>query len=238
MDRKEAIEKRFSCRTFDPAPMSRERIGEITARIDRINAASGLTLAFVEDGGAAFAGFRRSYGMFKNVRSLILMKGPSELPDLAEKLGYYGAELILELTALGLGTCWVGGTFDRGALSVPAGETLLLAVPVGEPGEILFKDRLLLRRLHGKRKPAKERLTAAGDVPAWLRRGMEAVVPAPSAVNSQKPHFTYADGVLTAAVPGNHPLELVDLGIAKKHFELGAGGRFALGNGGTYARDE
>ena len=235
MDLQKAIGSRYSCRTFDPGPLSEERAAKIRELAAGINAESGLTLEFLDDGAAAFAGFRRSYGMFKNVRSLILMKGPDELPDLPERLGYYGEELVLALTALGIGTCWVGGTYDRSVLSVPPGETLLLVVPVGEPGRILLKDRFLLRQLHGRRKPPAERLTAEGDVPDWLRRGMEAVIPAPSAVNSQKPHFTYTGGILTASVPGRSPMEFVDLGIAKRHFEIGAGGRFAFGNGGAYA---
>lgn len=237
MDMKNAIEKRFSCRTFDPAPLSADRIAAIRELVAGVNAASGLTLEFLEDGSAAFAGFRKTYGMFKNVRSLILMKGPGDMPDLLEKLGYYGEELVLSLTALGLGTCWVGGTFDRNVLTIPEGETLSLVVPVGEPGDILMKDRILLRRLHSKRKPMNERLTAEGEMPAWLQSGMAAVIPAPSAVNSQKPHFTYEDGTLTASVSGSYPLDLVDLGIAKKHFELGAGGRFAFGSGGAYTPD-
>lgn len=35
------------------------------------------------------------------------------LAFLKEKVGYYGEQLILKVTELGLGSCWVGGTFDR-----------------------------------------------------------------------------------------------------------------------------
>ncbi len=32
-------------------------------------------------------------------------------------------------------------------------------------------------------------------------------------------------------------MDLIDLGIAKKHFEIGAGGTFELGNGGVFRLD-
>ena len=33
--------------------------------------------------------------------------------NLEEKCGYYGQELILTAHSMGLGTCWIGGTYDR-----------------------------------------------------------------------------------------------------------------------------
>lgn len=52
----------------------------------------------MEDGSSAFRKLRKSYGLFTNVRSLILMKGKKDDKDLKKKIGYYGEDL-------GLGTC-------------------------------------------------------------------------------------------------------------------------------------
>ena len=63
---------------------------------------------------------------------------------------------------------------------------------------------------------------------------MRAVQKAPSTRNTQKVKFLYESGVLRASVPETGKFDLVDLGIAKLHFALAAGGRFEPGNGGVY----
>lgn len=233
-----AITDRISRRTFRDEPLRPEERRRIEALIAEINRASGLSLQFVEDGSAAFSSMKKTYGMFKNVRALILLKGAAELPDLREKAGYYGEGLMLDMVEMGLGTCWVGGTFDRAAFSVPAGEQIVCAMLTGHIDRPTLKDRVMIAQAHNKRKPLSERVDADAPLPEWLERGMRAVIPAPSAVNRQKPHFTYRDGVLTASVPDDYAMDLVDLGIAKRHFELGAGGHFAFGNGAAYTREE
>lgn len=234
---REAIEKRISRRTYTTEHLNSEIISRIQTLIDEINTVSGLSLQFVEDGSTAFASARKTYGMFKNVRSLILLKGPTDLPDLREKTGYYGEGLMLDLVDMDLGTCWVGGTFDRDTFAVPEGESLVLCMLVGQIDRPTLKDRIMISQAHNKRRPMEERLTSDAPIPDWLKAGMEAVLPAPSAVNKQKPHFDYKGGVLTASVPDEYAMDLVDLGIAKKHFEFGAGGRFAFGNGAAYKKE-
>ncbi|MEG2852532.1 MAG: nitroreductase family protein, partial [Hydrogenoanaerobacterium sp.] len=65
-----------------------------------------------------------------------------------------------------------------------------------------------------------------------LRRSMELVQRAPTTRNLQKASFMLKDGVITAGVPDDYHLDMVDLGICKLHFECGMGGKFDLGNGG------
>ena len=68
------------------------------------------------------------------------------------------------------------------------------------------------------------------DTPDWFRRGVEAALLAPTAINQQKFSFEFLpaeDGQLPRVVAKRH-FSLVgytqmDLGIAKYHFELGAG---------------
>lgn len=233
---RKAIEERYSVRTYSTTPLRAEDVAYLNERVAAINAASGLNAVFVEDGSAAFSDFQSSYGMFRDVRSFILLKGDPAVPDLKEKAGYFGEELVLDLVERGLGTCWVGGTFDKSVLDIPAGEQFLCLLVVGYPGKIALKDRVLLARLHERYKPVSERLTSDRDVPADIQNGMESVRLAPSAVNTQTPHFDYRDGVLTASVPDESAFGLIDLGIAKCHFVQEAGGCFAFGNGGTWTK--
>ena len=47
------------------------------------------------------------------MNNYLVFAGPENDPDLDEKCGYYGERIILTATTMGLGTCWVGGTYDR-----------------------------------------------------------------------------------------------------------------------------
>ncbi|MBR2731894.1 MAG: nitroreductase family protein [Clostridia bacterium] len=231
-----ALEKRYSVRTYT-APPSEAQTAFIDAALQKLNAASGLTAAYLADGAAAFASRTKTYGMFKNVQALILLKGPQDLPHLCEAAGYYGQALVLDLWEQGVGSCWVGGTFDKEKLAVPAGETLVCVLTVGQFDAPGTKDKVILNRLH-KRKPISARITADFSLPTWLAAAMEGVRLAPSAVNAQAPHFSWQGGVATATIDDEHPMHLVDLGIAKQNFVQVAGGSFALGRGGSYTPDD
>ena len=119
-----AIHQRISRRSYLPAPIEEEKLAVLKEEIEKANRESGLTITLLEDGSEAFDGVK-SYGMFSGVRSLIVLKGFEETEHLREKAGYYGERLVLAATALGLGTCWVGGTFDK--------ESEVFALQKGEP---------------------------------------------------------------------------------------------------------
>ena len=56
----------------------------------------------------------------------------------------------------------------------------------------------------------------------WFRSGMEAAMLAPTAMNQQKFLFTLSGNTVKAQATGGF-YSKVDLGIAKYHFEIGAG---------------
>ena len=231
----EAMKVRISRRCFTKEPLSDAVIETIKAGIDRCNVETGLRIAFLENGSEAFRSLRRSYGMFRNVRSLLLMKGSRTDENLEEKVGYCGETLVLRLTGLQVGTCWVGATYDSGKLAIPEGERLVCVIPVGNV-QASLQDKLVRAVAASKnRKDIQERIVADRTVPDWILHGLEAVRLAPSALNSQKPTVYYENCALTMKVPQNARFDMVDLGIAKKHFELATGnGKFELGNGGQF----
>ena len=126
------IENRISRRSFLNDPLTEQQRQEIGAYIREQNAVSQLTVSFLEDGSCAFGNIKTTYGMFSNVRSMLLLKGRADMPDLKEKIGYYGEDLALFLTGMGLGTCWVGGTYDKEALDVRPDEELVCVLLVGK----------------------------------------------------------------------------------------------------------
>ncbi|MFT4005947.1 MAG: nitroreductase family protein [Lacrimispora sp.] len=229
-----AIENRVSRRKFEKEPITDREKEKIISLIDQLNEASGLTMTFLEDGSGAFQKLRKSYGMFTNIRSLILMKGKKDDKDLKEKVGYYGEDLVLSITDLGLGTCWVGGTFDKDELTVNDSEELACVVVVGKVAAPSLKEKMMRSATHRKVKSMKERIISDQPLPQWVQNGMEAVLLAPSAKNTQKAIFKYENNILSAQIADDYAMDLIDLGIAKKHFELEAGGTFELGNGGVF----
>lgn len=235
-----AIEKRISHRSFTKEPVGAENEKEIREWVFELNAASGLNIEYIADGSKAFGSIRKSYGMFSNVKSLILMKGSSSDENLKVKVGYYGEELVLRMTELGVGSCWVGGTYDDNSFSVPDGETLVLVIVFGN-ADASVKDRMIRSLARSKnRKSISKRIDSDEAVlPSFITNGMEAVKMAPSAVNRQNPTLCIHGDVISMSVDLGAKFDLVDLGIAMKHFEIGAGnGKFELKNGGRFTVNE
>ncbi len=61
------------------------------------------------------------------------------------------------------------------------------------------------------------------DSPAWFKRGVEAALLAPTAVNQQKFTFIRSGNRVSARAGRIGSCLKIDLGIVKCHFELGAG---------------
>ncbi len=241
MDLSEAIQARTSRRTYLETPISKEAADKLIAMMDEVNHQGNLSLRLIMNEPAAFGKLRKSYGMFKGVRNYILLIGRNGA-DAKEKLGYYGEKLVLLATQLGLGTCWVGGTLDRsiGDRYVQPGEFFHGVITIGNvESDKSFKERLIAKATHRKSKAIGEMMKAEGEVPEWFLAGMSAVQKAPSAVNAQPVTFTYLRGIVSAYVASEkYGHEKVDLGIAKLHFEIGAGGgTWELKDKGVFRRN-
>ena len=132
-----------------------------------------------------------------------------------EAIGYYGQQVALKAQQLGLNTCWVAMTFRKrkSRCVLSAGEKLLcvLALGYGKTQGVPHKS-----------KPMEDLCQVEGQMPDWFRQGMEAAMLAPTATNQQKFQITLADGKVTAKSTGGF-YSMVDLGIVKYHFEVGAG---------------
>lgn len=154
------------------------------------------------------------YGKFSGVTDYIAMIGKKG-PDLDEKCGYYGERLVLKAQQLGLNTCWAAMTYSKvkTAFTVNSGEKLCIVISLG------------YGKTNGvphKSKPVETVAKADGPLPDWFRSGAEAALLAPTAMNQQKFLFTL-DGNKVSAKAGFGFYTKIDLGIAKYHFEIGAG---------------
>lgn len=232
----EAMDERRSRRLYMNQPIDASVLSKLLELIATYNETAGVAIRFVEDGSMAFNSFRKSYGLFSGVRSLIVLAGPKSDPHLKEKVGYYGEMLVLEATRLGLGTCWVGGTFETKNIQTQLkdDELLVCVIPVGYVEELSFKEKMVHQMVAGKSKSVEQLLSSDEVIPEKILNGIKAAQKAPSAANKQPVRFMYKGGVLTAHTDDDGKFNLVDLGIVKAHFELAAGGSFTLGNPATY----
>ena len=207
----EAIDARHAVRAYTEQPIEGEVLERLLASVTAVNAESGLHIQLILDAPEVFKSILTS--RFANVRSYLALVGKDDA-DLDEKCGYYGEELVLIAQTLGLNTCWVAGANRKKIKAeLGQGEKLLMVITVGYGQN---------QGVPHKSKPIEALCKVSGETPDWFRRGVEAAQKAPTAMNQQKFRFRLnADGTVTAS-PGGF-WGKVDLGIAKCHFELGAG---------------
>lgn len=218
----EAIEARHSVRHYLDRPIEQEKADILRENIDRLNAESGLHMQLVTCERRAFTGVL-SYGKFSGVANYIVMVGPKADAALDLHAGYYGQQVVLLAQTLGLNTCWVGLSYRKvpQAYAVDSGEKLVCVIAIGYGAT---------QGTPHKTKSMAQVSNVSPDTPEWFRRGVEAALLAPTAVNQQKFGFYY-----TAPAGGGKPLvearrgfsmfgyTEIDLGIAKLHFETAAG---------------
>lgn len=232
----DAVFVRTSCRAYLPhslSPAQRQQLGKAIAQC---NHRAGLRVRLICGHPEPFSVFPKAVGRIKGAQDYLLLAGPAEDPNLEEKCGYFGEELVLTAQAMGLSTCWVGGTYDRSlCLShLEPDEELVCVAAIGDPAPAEKKER--------SRKAPAELAADYENSPAWFQAGIAAVRQAPSAMNRQGYCFALRpDGSVRARLSGTGSFALLDLGIAKRHFELGAhGGEWTWGDGGVFrkAREE
>jgi hypothetical protein len=262
MDARGLIDRRYSCRTYLERPiadadgealrtfMARKTLGPLGSAVR-----FGLIAASTDDEGA----LKRlgTYGFIKGARGFIVgavSKGPADLED----YGYLLEEVVLQATALGLGTCWLGGTFTRSTFTSRFGgierdEIIPAVVSVGYPGDD-GTERIREREEGARRFPPDELFFAEefgvplGGGTDGYDEALESVRMAPSATNKQPWrivrrgddwHFYlvrtkgYGKGSPWFRLLRIADLQRVDLGIAMCHFELvaresGRDGRWAV----------
>lgn len=210
----EAMEQRHSVRAYTDRKIEGEVKEKLEQKIKECNDDSGLCMQLVCNEPKAFDGFMAHYGKFSGVTNYIAIVGPKG-GGFEEKVGYYGEKIVLFAQQLGLNTCWVALTYSKikGAFTVKKGEKLHLVIAIG-----YGKNNGTLHHS----KTAQEVSKVNGSTPEWFKKGIEASLLAPTAMNQQKYKFIL-DGNKVSSVCGNGFYTKVDLGIAKYHFEIGAG---------------
>lgn len=214
MEIMEAMKQRHSVRQYTDQRIEKEAAEKLQREIDACNKESGLHIQLVTDEPKAFDGFMAHYGKFSGVKNYIALIGKKG-PKLEETCGYYGERLVLLAQQLGLNSCWVAMTYSKikGAYEVKAGEKLCCVISIGYG---------VNQGVSHKVKKVEELCQVNGQMPQWFRAGVEAAQLAPTAMNQQKFYFVLKEDQVAAKTKAGFYTN-VDLGIAKYHFEIGAG---------------
>ena len=213
----EAIRQRHSVRRYTDQSIEPEKVAVLREAIGKYNAESGLNIQLVLEEPRAFASKLVTYGKFSGVKNYFVMAAPKGR-EWEEKVGYYGERLVLLAQTLGLNTCWVGLTYKKvsGAFQLREADIVHCEISLGYGAN---------QGVQHPMKPMERFYEADGDVPAWFKAGMEAALLAPTAINQQKFKFIHRDGnqVEALALRSMAGYTVIDLGIVKCHFEIGAG---------------
>ena len=164
-------------------------------------------------------------------------KDPQELLD----LGFAGERLVLELQDLGLGSCWLGGMYDRAKarelVDLAPDEAVQAFIAWGIPAKETWGA--VLKKMGGlhKRKELSAILLEEQELSETQQKIAEAVRWAPSAANQQPWRLSFtSEGInLFSAGKGiiGHRLLLpIDMGIALCHLQMACA---ELGVDVTYA---
>ena len=222
MTLQEAIQARHSVRAYKAQPLSDADAQALQEKIAALNEEGQLHMQLIRNEPKAFLGPFARYGKFSGVTDYVVMIGKNA-DDLDERIGYYGEQLVLFAQTQGMNTCWVGLSYTKipGTYVLDNGEKIgcYIAIGYGETQGVSHK----IKRI--------DQVSNVGDdSPEWFRRGVEVALLAPTAINQQKFSFELLPAAADqpARVLAKRHFSLVgytqmDLGIAKYHFEIGAG---------------
>lgn len=214
MTLKEAIEERHSVRAFDERPIPPEVLDALRRCIEKCNKKARLNMQLVTNEPRAFSGPKAHYGHFMGCRNYIAIVG-KKTDDFEERCGYYGEYLVLKAQQLGLNSCWVGLTFSKvkDAFLVRGDEKLCAVIALGYG---------ITQGSSHKSRPIASVTKTDGSMPAWFREGVRCALLAPTALNQQR-FMIELKGKKVYMSAGKGPYTKTDLGIARLHFEIGAG---------------
>ena len=236
-----AIFKRRSRRTYLSKPVDGEKLERLEDVCRNFRPFPGARSELVLNSPEpVFKGLVGRYGRVNGAPHYIAFIGAMDAPQVQEATGYMGEGIILEATALGLGTCWVGGFFRPDAvrrdMPLADNERVLSVTPVGYPVPREDLSERLIEGLAGsRRRKSLMELVLEGSPAGWPGKALEAAQRAPSARNRQPWRFRVQDGSIMVSEDGKPSLSSIskrlDCGIAMLHLELG--GR-AAGVDGTW----
>lgn len=226
----EAIFYRKSIRKYKPVALSRETLNNIEALISktkRLYEEINMKIHIVEDGTKIqeiSKGIVGSYGKILAPHYLVITSEEKE--GFQENIGYTLEQVVLKLTTMGIGTCWIGGFIKKellnGIIEIPKGQKPVIVISFGVP----------LRDYLTERVPDGDRRKLISDIilnkySEDFQEIIEAVRRAPSGINSQPWRLAFEDNAINMYLEsGNfitkkmYYFNKIDGGIALAHLKV------------------
>ena len=240
-----AIEERKSIRNYLPDKIVDEDIDLIQAYLDDEKNlvapfGSNIHLKIISNNISSESEKIGTYGMVKNTQNFLVGTCENNLENLFD-FGYVVEKLVLYLVSLGIGSCWLGGTFERKKIQksilLKHNEFIPAILSLGYPAEKLHLKEKIVRNVirANKRKPKDELFflnyfeNKNHHFNNEIDKALEYVRLAPSAKNAQpwrliveddfsKVHF-YISNSIGETKDFPYDPALIDIGIAYSHFD-------------------
>lgn len=237
-----AVTKRYSVRNYSEREIEEEKRKAIEMFIASLDNPFGRKVKFHyfnrEDSGEKIR--LGTYGVIKGARNYVGASIKLE-PMALEALGYEFEAMVLYLAQLGLGTCWLGGTFNRkgfaNVLKVEEGDILPVISPYGYAADKKHLIELAMRRISkaDQRKNWDELFFAKDfNTPLDKKKSGDLAFPlemvrlGPSASNKQPWRILVEESAChfyELKVPGysdifSYDIQRIDMGIAAAHFDF------------------
>ncbi len=235
------IKTRESVRTYSREELSHELKNQLIEYINDLEKSYGGKFRFpLVDSENLSDGKIGTYGIIRGARYYICGIVEKDSMDLVE-LGYAFEKIILFATSLGLGTCWLGGTFNRTNFAISAdlkdNEMFIIATPVGHiKRKKSFIDSAMRKLAKSDNRKSFDELFFDKQTYKPLEKNLlgefgialEMVRIGPSASNKQ-PWIIVKDGDRYDFFLNRTPdyarslgfdIQMLDIGIAICHFEI------------------
>lgn len=225
--------RRKSRRTYTGVTAGAEQIAAFHRLCSALDTYDDARVVFSESPDTdVFRGMLGSYGKVTGAPHLMLMIANEKSPVSHQHAGYLGEVAVLEATAQGLDTCWIGGFFSvqkvTGLVALEAGERVVAVSPVGTAADTrsLTERTFATMSASHNRKPLDEIAPGSSVWPSWAADAAACVRIAPSAMNRQPWRLRFDNGSLVVAKDSSSEspkvTKALDCGIAMLHAQLGA----------------
>ena len=217
-----AIPARRSTRVYRADPLREEDLTALVALAEEISVFDDVRIDVVEEvPDRFFSGIVGSYFEIKGAPTAIVMSAAGKGERAAWHAGYLGEALVLEATARGIATCWVGGSYRPAVVrqTVGLGDRPIIVIALGYGAEDEPK--------RVKRRDLDSIAPGVDEWPLWAREAAACVRIAPSSMNRQLWELTLdSSGRMTVNTPSGMALiggkPRLGGGIAGMHIELAA----------------
>lgn len=237
----EAVHARHSVRSFQSKRLDERAVRSLRAEISyAITRSASIHFQLMLNDPNPFSGFRASYGLIRNAHDYIACVVDTGYDDCMEEAGYWAEMIALKAVSMGLGTCFVGGTYNAGKVKAQMRVTwrlpFLLLVGYADEKNTSMAARVASKFIHRGRKMDPSDFLTPDSVPIAeiqtrspeLIKGLEGIASAPSSMNRRPVRVRVSNDasgqlVAEALLVKDYKGVEIDLGIARANWEVCTG---------------